>query len=132
MTTTDLSQFGRRELAEAAKLLEAWSNNKFPDDFDADGVQLMMNQNSGNVFLTNSDCQVAMLNGNDLESFYSSPYEGREGFFDDLLEEYPEMHREDQEWFKEIAENLNREDELPEEDEDEDEEEEEENETETV
>ena len=31
---------------------------------------------------------------------------------DELLEEYKEMHPEDQEWFQEIADNINRSDEL--------------------
>lgn len=48
----------------------------------------MMNQNSGNVFFTNSEYQVAMMNGDKLESFYSTPYEGREGFADELKEDY--------------------------------------------
>ena len=49
----------------------------------------------------------------ELFSFYSSPYEGKEGSFDALLEEYKEMHPEDQEWFQQIADNINRSDELP-------------------
>lgn len=49
-------------------------------------VTIMMNTNSGNVFLTNEDCQVAMLNGDTLESFYYTPYSGHEGFLEDLIE----------------------------------------------
>ena len=53
--------------------------------------------NSGYVFLTNSEYQVAMCETNEqdqleLYSFYTSPYEGKEGSFDELLEEYKEMH----------------------------------------
>ena len=44
-----------------------------------------------------------MMNGDTLESFYCSPYEGKEGFFDTLLAEFPEMNQEDKEWFAEIA-----------------------------
>ena len=113
MTTTDLSKFGYREIEIAKDLLTAWVDKGLPSDFDNSEVTIMMNQNSGNVFLTNSEYQVAMMNGEDLESFYSSPYEGKEGFFDDLLSEYEEMHTEDQDWFRGIAEALNREDELP-------------------
>ena len=39
----------------------------------------------------------------ELYSFYTSPYEGKEGSFDELLEEYKEMHPEDQAyWFGSI------------------------------
>ena len=51
--------------------------------------------NSGYVFFTNSEYQVAMCETNEhnkleLYSFYSSPYEGKEGSFDELLDEYEE------------------------------------------
>ena len=68
-----------------------------------------MNTNSGFVFLVNEDYQSAMMNGDKLESFYSTPYNGIEGFFDDLLEEYASMRHEDQEYMRQIAENLGRE-----------------------
>lgn len=82
-TTTDLSEFGYRERKMAAELLTA-SCKGLPDDFDDDGVTVMMNKNSGNVFLTNSDFQVAMMNGENLESFYSCPECGHEGFKDEM------------------------------------------------
>ena len=103
MTTTDLKDFGYRERKMAQELLEAWNNDGLPEDFYDDGVEIMMNQNSGNVFLTNSDYQVAMINDGKLESFYNSPYEGHEGFFNELLDEYSDMHEEDKEWFEELA-----------------------------
>lgn len=79
------------------------------------GITVMMNQNSGNVFLTNSEFQVAMLADNGtLYSFYSSPYEGKEGSFEDLLTEYNDMHHEDQEWFRDVAKNIGRESEIEE------------------
>lgn len=115
-TTTNLADFGFREIKMARDLLDAWVNNGLPEDFDNSGVVLMMNRNSGNVFLTNEEFEVAMLNGDTLESFYNSPYEGREGFFDDLLTEYEDMHEEDKQWFRDLAERLGREEELPKED----------------
>lgn len=102
-TTTDLAEFGFREICELRDLLDAWINHGLPDDFYQNAVHAVFNKNSGFVFLSNSDFQVAMMNGDALESFYSSPYEGKEGFFAELLAEYPEMHREDKEWFSEIA-----------------------------
>jgi hypothetical protein len=120
MTTTDLSQFGYRELREVKDILVAWLDGSgLPEDFYEDEVTFMFNQNSGNVFLTNSEYQVAMLYGNKLESFYSSPYKGLEGFFIELLDEYEYMHHEDKEWFEELAKSLDREDELPKDEEEE-------------
>lgn len=65
-TTTDFSRFGWRERKIAAELLNASIEQGFPDDFEDDGVQIMMNFYSGNVFFTNSEYQVAMMNGDDL------------------------------------------------------------------
>jgi hypothetical protein len=115
MTTTNLADFGHRERELLIELLTQWNNDGLPEDFYDDGVQPMMNQNSGYVFLTNSEYEVAMINDDTgkLESFYTSPYEGKEGFFNDLLPQYEEMHEEDKEWFKSIANNLRRQDELP-------------------
>lgn len=118
-TTTNLADFGYREIKMARDLLDAWVNNGLPSDFSNDGVVLMMNQNSGNVFLTNDEFEVAMCSDGKLYSFYTSPYEGREGSFEDLLEEYDDMHEEDKEWLRDIAKNIHRQDEIPAEDGDE-------------
>jgi len=102
-TSTDLSDFGSREREMAEELLKAWREQGLPDDFDDDDVQIMMNFSSGNVFLTNSDCHVAMMNGDKLESFYNLPYGGEEGFaedFEDAKEE--DYHKEDWEYIQEI------------------------------
>ena len=88
ITTTDFSEFGWRERKMAAELLNALCNQGFPEDFEDDGVQIMMNKSSGYVFFTNNDCQVCMMNGDKLESYYTTPYEGREGFADELREDY--------------------------------------------
>lgn len=116
--TEDLAAFGYREQRAAQDLFEAWKLNGLPVDFWNSGVKIGFNMNSGYVFLTNSDYQVAMCTTNEqdqleLYSYYSSPYEGKEGSFDELLEEYEDMHPEDQEWFQEIADNINRSNELP-------------------
>lgn len=84
ITTTDLSKFGSRERKMVEELLHAWRKQGLPEDFNDDQVVPMMNTNSGNVFLTNSDYQVAMMNGDALESFYSCPECGHEGFKDEM------------------------------------------------
>lgn len=90
MTTTDLAEFGMREIEMARDLLNAWVEHGLPSDFNHDGVVVMMNKNSGNVFLTNNDYQVAMMDGDGLESFYSCPKCGFEGFFYDMDNESKE------------------------------------------
>ena len=83
ITTTDFAKFGNREKELAEELLKVWREQGLPEDFYDDEVVIMMNTSSGNVFLTNSDYQVAMMAGDNLESFYHCPECGTEGFKDD-------------------------------------------------
>ena len=100
ITTTDMSKFGSRERAMAGELLMASEAQGFPDDFIEVGVTIMMNFNSGNVFFTNEDCQVCMMNGDKLESFYNCSYCGHEGFKDEM---WHEGNVECEEYLKEIG-----------------------------
>lgn len=86
-TTTDFSKFGTRERKMATELLKAWKEQGLPNDFYADQVTIMLNLMSGYVFLTNSEYQVAMMNGDNLESFYTDFETGEEGFKDELSDE---------------------------------------------
>ena len=79
-TTTDFSKFGSRERAMAEMLMKASREQGFPENFYDDEITIMMNMNSGNVFFTNSDFHVAMMNEDVLERFYSCPICGHEGF----------------------------------------------------
>jgi hypothetical protein len=97
MTTTNFADFGNRERYMAEELLRASREQGFPEDFEQDEVQIMMNRNSGNVFFTNSDYQVAMMNGDDLEIFHTLPYGGEEGFACDLRD-LRDLHEEDVEY----------------------------------
>lgn len=83
IVTSDLAKFGQREKKMAGVLLIAMGNG-LPVDFNNDEVTVMMNTNSGNVFLTNSEYQVAMMNDGKLESFYSCPECGHEGFYEEI------------------------------------------------
>jgi hypothetical protein len=83
-TTTNFADFGYRERKMAEDLLRASREQGFPEDFDDSEVIIMMNQNSGYVFFTNADYQVAMMNGDKLESFYSCPVCGHEGFAEEF------------------------------------------------
>ena len=108
MITKNLNEFGSRERQMAEELLRAWRKHGLPDDFYDDKVEIMMNTYSGNVFLTNSDYQVAMMNGDYLESFYTLSYNGDEGFLEDF-ENYKEddLHKEDWEQLKQIRKDNN-------------------------
>ena len=105
-TTTDLSDFGFREFELAAELLTAYCKNK--PAYLSDGVRVMMNQNSGYVFLTDEDHNVAMMNGDNLEPFLFTPYSGHEGFIDDLLDEFSpdDLHADDVEYLLWWAEEI--------------------------
>ena len=81
-TTTDLKDFGFRELRMAADLLTSYCES--PPEFLSNGVHLMMNTHSGCVFLTDEDFSVAMMSGTALEQWHSCPECGAEGFADEL------------------------------------------------
>jgi hypothetical protein len=83
VTTTNLADFGYSEIKELTAIFNAWMRDGLPDDFERNGVHPMMNRNSGHVFLTNSEFQVCMMNGNDLESWYYCHNCGHEGFKED-------------------------------------------------
>ncbi len=102
-----------REREMVRDILNAWGNHGLPVDFDDEGVKIGFNRDSGNVFLINNQYECCLVVGDRLESFYCSPYQGIEGFFDELVEQYLHMHHEDQEWLREVAKNIDRLDELP-------------------
>jgi len=80
--TTDFSRFGYVELDQAGTLLKEYSNN--PHILDGDNIQIFFNLNSGCVFISDEDFNVAMMNGDKLELFYFCPYCGHEGFLEDM------------------------------------------------
>ena len=83
VTTTDLSKFGSRERRLLVELLTAWDKQGLPHNFYDEDVVPIMNTNSGCVFLTNSEYQTAMMNGNKLEMWHNCPNCGHEGFAED-------------------------------------------------
>ena len=97
IVTADLSEFGYREIKQAQELLTAYVKQGSPSEFFDQGIRIMFNQHSGFVFLTNEEYQVLMMNGDELEMFYSLPYSGEEGFADELRE----LYEEDKEYFHE-------------------------------
>ena len=100
--TENLGCFGSRERHMAAELLAA----SLPDNFCNSGVRVAMNMSSGYVFLVNDDYQVAMMNGDTLQVFHTTPYHGFEGFIEDLIAENDpdDMNAEDANYIVEQAE----------------------------
>ena len=110
--TENIADFGLSEIEELRDILDAildaWVKNRgLPDDFYDEGVRPAFNRASGNVFLTNDDYQVCMLTSDGtLESFYSTPYSGHEGFYDDLMYEVDDSwDEEDIQYLRDIAES---------------------------
>ena len=114
ITTTNIADFSNREILQASDILKAYAMRNWIHPYFYGEPQLMKNNFSGFVFLVDEGGEggnVLMLNGEDLEGFYTSPYEGMEGFFSELLDEYKNdnMHREDMEWFEQLAQDLGEE-----------------------
>lgn len=76
--TNKLEEFGFIELQEAALLLTEYVNTKNNVELGS-GVKLEFNQDSGKVFLTDEDCNVAVLEDGDLVNFYWCSECGYEG-----------------------------------------------------
>jgi hypothetical protein len=104
--TENLADFGFREIRMLRDTLTAWLENGLPEGFWHEGVKPAMNRNSGYVFLTNDDYQVAMLSEDSLQIFHSLPYGGAEGFLSDLIEENnpDDLHADDVEYILNAAE----------------------------
>ena len=105
--TEDLSDIMQcaHERHEVMRILQAWDKAGLPNNFSDSGVKFGLNKHSGNIFLTNEDCQCAMMNGDKLASFYSTPYNGLEGFIEDILSDNnpDDIHEEDVEYIRDIA-----------------------------
>lgn len=101
--TEDIGKFGSREREMLRELL----SHPLPEGFTNDSVKPAMNMISGYVFLVNNDYQCAMMNGDELQIFHSTPYNGHEGFLSDLVEEYSpdDLNSDDVGYIRNAAEN---------------------------
>ena len=99
MENTKLSDLGCREIGILSNLLNQYLDNP---NILWDWVKYGFNKYSWNVYLYDEDYNVAMLNWQDLERFYSLPYWGweyEEGFKDDFMDTNVESyHIEDLEY----------------------------------
>jgi hypothetical protein len=99
--TRDLLNFGYRELDMAGTLLKTFQTVNDDTKYLNSNVTIEFNQSSGNVFLVDEDCNVAMMNGHQLEDWFSCPICGHEGFKKDM--EHGEDNEECQEYLKDIG-----------------------------
>lgn len=95
--------YNDRTVLEAAELLRLLGEGKMTrlakDYFYRDGnFYVTYNEGSGIVFLRDEDYSVLINDGGVLELFLSTPYEGVEGTYDELMEQYDDLHPEDQEY----------------------------------
>ena len=68
----------------AGDLLKALKGEYDKTEYLGDGVRVEFNPMSANVFLIDEDYNVAMMNGDDLEDWFTCPYCGHEGFKEDM------------------------------------------------
>lgn len=84
MNTRDLMDFGIKELRLAAKLLSVFKTAQDRTMRLGDKVTPEFNPDSGYVFLIDSNFNIAMLNGEELEDWLRCPQCECEGFVSDL------------------------------------------------
>ena len=106
MVTSDLNKFCRREKDMMVDLFVLYRDNKISklarDYFDFGTMKPAFNMNSGYVFLTDDDYNVLMENNGELDMFLFTPYDGHEGFYDELILDIEDYHPEDQEYLNDI------------------------------
>lgn len=83
ITTTNIADFGPREIKMLTGILNAWIDQGLPEDFEKDEVHPIMNRNTRHVFLTNSEYQSCTMNGAKLEMWHHCGNCGNHGFAED-------------------------------------------------
>lgn len=99
VVTADLSKFGNIEITKAVKLLKAYTEQGAENL--GDGLTINFNTSSGNVFLSDEDLNVYMMNGKNLKQFFNCGYCGHEGFLEDMEHEPKDKYCS--EYLKEIG-----------------------------
>lgn len=80
----DFSEFGYREIKMASDLLNAYLKSDIEIE---DGLKVAFNSNSANVFLTDNEYNVWMMNGDKLEQWFNCSECGFEGFKEDFKDQ---------------------------------------------
>ncbi len=77
--------------------------------FNRTTCDVYLNPNSGHVFLCDEDYNTVMSDGNCLDLFISTPYEGEEGFFTEIMDRWEDLHDDDKQYMFELATEAYRE-----------------------
>ena len=94
--TENLSDLGYNEREEFIEILKLWQRDGLPKPFWEGDVKVGFNSGSGFVFLTNNEYQTCMRREDALEMWHNLPHNGEEGFLGDLLDQWEDLHEEDQ------------------------------------
>ena len=80
IVTSDWSRFGYREIEMAKELLSNIKDIK--NEYGK--LEVHMNMNSGFVFISDEEYKTWMMNGDNIEEFFSCPICGHGGFLEDM------------------------------------------------
>ena len=90
----DLSKFGQRELKIAGELLTAYKSKNDDTTLLDENITVNFNQNSGYVFLSDDNYNVAVMEDEKLVDFLSCGNCGHEGTKSEFLEHSEECCKE--------------------------------------
>lgn len=93
----DISRLGYSEILDAGELLKAYAERR-PADWNDEGVKIAYNEYSGEVFLTNDDCQTLILQDGEAVMWYFLSYHGNEGTAEQLVIDYDNGNVEAEDW----------------------------------
>lgn len=72
-------------------------------NFDRHSCDVYFNTSSGNVFLCDEDFNTLMEVEGKLDLFISLAYSGKEGYFDELMENFKDLNLEDKQQLRDLA-----------------------------
>lgn len=102
-----------KELSIAEKIIKAIIDNNYKHEniqnyFNNSEYKIEYNTYSGYVFAIDEDYNCLMLDDEKVNLLLSTPYDGHEGFIEELDDLYPEeLNQEDIDYIKNWAKNLN-------------------------
>ena len=102
LTSDNLENWSKEDITTVIKMLELFRDGKYSNDFYPEDVAIFKNTDLNIIFMANDEYSVLVYKDGELISYYTSPYAGLEGTFEELSEEYEDMCEEDKEWFNDI------------------------------
>lgn len=103
-----IGKMSYHERKEAIELLTLYNEEKMTElakskVYDDGAIDVEFNPNSGCVFLIDEEYNCFMKNGEELDLFIYTPYKGVEGFFDEVMDEFMDLHPDDQDYMLGLA-----------------------------